>query len=83
MGKPLDTCRNDNLPSTSSLPEEEVKALMEVRQVAATAKSWAQINASKIRLFLQNTMKQYKVGGALASCSQQWERKLNVFSKQF
>lgn len=87
MGKPLDTCKNDNLPSTSSLPEGEVKALLEVRQVAATTKSWAQINASKIRLFLQNTMKEYKgavqVGGALASLSQQWEQKLNMFSKQF
>lgn len=31
MGKPLDTCINDNLPSTSSLSEGDVKALVEVR----------------------------------------------------
>lgn len=74
MGKPLHTCVNDNLPSTSSLPEREIKVLVEVRQVVATAKSWMQINASKIRPFLQNTMKEYRkvmqVGGMLASCSQ-------------
>lgn len=53
MGKSLDTCKNDNLPSTSSLLEGDMKALLEVRPVAATTKSWVQINASKITLFLQ------------------------------
>lgn len=41
----------------------------------ATTKAWAQTNASKIRLFLQSTMREYEkamqVGEVLASCSQQ------------
>lgn len=31
MGSPLDTHIDDNLPSTSSLPEGDIKALVEVR----------------------------------------------------
>lgn len=85
MSKPLDSRRDDNLPLTSSLLEGEVKALVEVRQVAAIAKSWAQVNAAKIRLFLQDTMGIYReavqVGGALASCSTQWEQKLSIFNE--
>lgn len=74
MGKPLDVCIDDTLPSTSSLLEGDVKTLIEVRKVAATAKTWVQNNAFKIRLFLQNTMEVYRkatqIGGVLASSSQ-------------
>lgn len=48
MGKFLDTCIDDNLPSTSSLPEGDTKALVEVRQVAATAKAWARTMPPKL-----------------------------------
>lgn len=87
MIKPLDSCRADDLPSTSSLPEGEVMAIVEVRRAAAAAKSWTHMNAAKIRLFLQSMIEIYckavQAGGALASCSTQWERKSNIFNKQF
>lgn len=55
--------------------------------MATATKMWVQDNASKIRIFLQNTMVIYKeslqIERDLVSCLQHWERKLNIFYKQY
>lgn len=60
MSKRLNVWVDDSLPSTSSLLEGDVKALIEMGKVEAIAKAWVQANTSKIRLFLQNIMEVYK-----------------------
>lgn len=85
MSKPLESRTGDTLPSTSSLPQEEVKAVYEITRVMSSLKTWTIDQLIKVRAFLQDTIEIYEdshlLENALILCRKQWKSQLDGFVK--